>query len=136
MSYDISESVTSSYKLKLGNLFFQTLAEAYSESYQTSKIELFAKTVKGFHSLTSLAKSSVLDVRINLRLKGSEYLCAMQVRSTLIHFLVRNRVKGTRIYAMMMEANKGKFKKAIFGSFEIYKATAVTIRLKQRYLNP
>ena len=43
-------------------------AEAYSESFQTSKTELFAKKINGFQLLTSLAKGYTSDV-----LQGSEY---------------------------------------------------------------
>ena len=34
----------------------------YSESFETSKMELFAKIVSDFQPLTILAKSSILDV--------------------------------------------------------------------------
>ena len=94
-----------------------------------SKIELFAKIVKGFYLLTSLAKSTVLDVW-----QGSEYVCALEVRNTLIHLLVRNRVKRSRINAVITETNKQK-SKAILVSFGIYKATVVTTSLRLRYLN-
>ena len=36
--------------------------EAYSQPSRTSKIELFAKIVNGFQSLTIFAKSFILDV--------------------------------------------------------------------------
>ena len=36
-------------------------SEVYSEPCETSKMELFAKIVKGFHSLTILTKRSILD---------------------------------------------------------------------------
>ena len=36
-------------------------AEAYSEPYQTSKIELFSKIVDSFHLLTIFSKSFILD---------------------------------------------------------------------------
>ena len=36
--------------------------ETYSESYQASKMELFAKIVNGWKPLTIFAKSSILDV--------------------------------------------------------------------------
>ena len=39
-------------------------AEVYSEPNQTSKMELFAKTVNGFHPLTIFARSSMLDARL------------------------------------------------------------------------
>ena len=42
--------------------------EAYSEACQTSKMELFAKTINGWKSLTIFAKISILDVW-----QGSEY---------------------------------------------------------------
>ena len=37
-------------------------AEAYSEPYQMSEIELFSKIVNSIHSLTAFAKNSVLVV--------------------------------------------------------------------------
>ena len=37
-------------------------AKAYSEPCQTSKMEFFAKLVKGFKPLTIFVKSSILDV--------------------------------------------------------------------------
>ena len=45
-------------------------SEANSESSQTSKIELFAKTVKNKKPFSVLEKTSILDVW-----KGSEYSC-------------------------------------------------------------
>ena len=36
--------------------------DPYSESYQTSKMERFVKTVNGFYPLTGSAKRSILDV--------------------------------------------------------------------------
>ena len=36
--------------------------EAYSETYQTSKIEVFTKIVNGFSFLTIFTKSSILDI--------------------------------------------------------------------------
>ena len=42
--------------------FNNHLAEANSEPYQTSKMKLFAKMVKGFQLLINFTKSSVLDV--------------------------------------------------------------------------
>ena len=38
------------------------LSEAYVEPYQTSKMKLFAKMVKGFQPLTIFTKSFILDV--------------------------------------------------------------------------
>ena len=38
------------------------IAEAYSEPYQTSKMERFAKIVNGFQPLTIFGKRSILDV--------------------------------------------------------------------------
>ena len=40
------------------------MSEAYSEPGQTSKMELFAKIVRGFQPLIFYAKSSVLDVSL------------------------------------------------------------------------
>ena len=37
-------------------------SEAYSEHFQTSKMERFEKIVEGFESLTIFGKSSILDV--------------------------------------------------------------------------
>ena len=44
---------------------FQHLAEAYSEPSRTYKMELFAKVVNRFHSLSIFAKCSILDVRLH-----------------------------------------------------------------------
>ena len=38
-------------------------SEAYSETYQTSKLEVFAQIGDGFYFLTIFAKSSISDVR-------------------------------------------------------------------------
>ena len=43
-------------------------AVAYSESFQTCKMELFVRKINGFQLLTGLAKSSTSDV-----LQGSKY---------------------------------------------------------------
>ena len=44
------------------SLTLEASSEAYSEPCQRSKIEVFAKIVKGFSFLTIFAKSSILDV--------------------------------------------------------------------------
>ena len=38
------------------------ISEAYSEPYQTSKMELFLKKVSGLKHVTIFSKSSILDV--------------------------------------------------------------------------
>ena len=43
--------------------------EAHEEPTQTSKVELFAKIINDFHSLTIIADSFILDVWL-----GSEYV--------------------------------------------------------------
>ena len=52
----------------LGNI-----AEVYSESSQTCKIELYVKMVNSWKSLTIFAKNSILDVWL-----GSEYACLLK----------------------------------------------------------
>ena len=47
------------FELSLSSLS-KTKVKAYSESSQTSKIELFAKIFNGFHPLTVSAKNSTL----------------------------------------------------------------------------
>ena len=42
--------------------FNKQRSEAYSEPYQTSKMKLFGKMVKGFRPLTNFTNSSILDV--------------------------------------------------------------------------
>ena len=42
--------------------FFKSISEAYSEPYQTSKIEVFAKIVNSSQPLTFFGKISILDV--------------------------------------------------------------------------
>ena len=59
----------------------------------------------------------------------------MQVGNTLIIFLVRSMVKGSKIYVMITETNKEKSNEAIFESFKIYKAAVATIHLNLRYLS-
>ena len=46
----------------LPGILFHNISEEYSESCQTSKMELFAKILNGFQLLTIFAKSSILDV--------------------------------------------------------------------------
>ena len=57
-------------QLNLNGYLFtrRQLLEAHSEPSQVSKMDLFAKIVKGWKSLTIFAKSSILDVCL-----GSEY---------------------------------------------------------------
>ena len=45
--------------------------DGYSELRKKSKMELFAKTVRGYRGLTIFVKSSILDVRL-----GYEYASA------------------------------------------------------------
>ena len=54
-----------------GNVFFilSQMSEAYSESCQKSKMELFVKIVNGLKPLTVFKKSSILDAW-----QGSEYV--------------------------------------------------------------
>ena len=47
----------------------QVIPEAYSEPTGTSKMELFAKIVKGWKPLLFFAKNCILDVRL-----GFEYI--------------------------------------------------------------
>ena len=49
-------------QLNLSKQFTLHSAEACSEPYQTSKIELFSEIVNSFHSLTIFAKTSILDL--------------------------------------------------------------------------
>ena len=44
------------------SLTLEANSEGYSEPCQTSKMDVFAKIVNGFSSLTIFAESSVLDV--------------------------------------------------------------------------
>ena len=74
-SFDCESSCTEMAKLNVisnctiyQNLQFTCYAaEAYSETFQTSKAEVFGKKINGFQLLTSLAKSFTSDV-----LQGSE----------------------------------------------------------------
>ena len=47
--------------LSHSNNYFSN-SEAYSEPYQLSKMERFAKIINGFQPLTIFAKQSILDV--------------------------------------------------------------------------
>ena len=58
---------TAFFKKPLNNCF--SLSEGYSEPCQSPKIQLFAKIINGFKSLTISAKRFVLDF-----LKGAEYV--------------------------------------------------------------
>ena len=65
---------------------------AYSESCQTSKMECFTKTAKGFYQLIILAKSIILDLW-----QSSEYtseLGSRQNTSIPILHLLRLLIKG------------------------------------------
>ena len=52
---------------------YEHITDAYSESSQTSKMELFAKKINGFQPVTIFAKNSTLDARL-----GSEYASTKQ----------------------------------------------------------
>ena len=56
----------------MGNVPGKEDVDTYSEPSRTSKMELFAKIVKGFLPLTTFAKTSILDVPL-----GSEYASRM-----------------------------------------------------------
>ena len=60
--------------------------EAYSKPSQTSKLELFAKTVNGFKPLTIFAKSSTLHVHMD-----SEYASEKDSNFNLIHIRVHRQ---------------------------------------------
>ena len=52
--------------------YYSSGAEAHSESFQTSKMECFAKIANGFQPLNLIAKNSILYV-----LQGSKYASVM-----------------------------------------------------------
>ena len=52
--------------------------EAYSEPSQTSKMELFARIIKGFQLLTIFIKSSILDIRLGFEY-ASEYQTLLRI---------------------------------------------------------
>ena len=56
---------------KMSTLKSNAFTEVYSEPSQTSKMEFFAKLGESFQSLTTFAKSSILDICL-----GSEYASA------------------------------------------------------------
>ena len=48
------------------------VAQAYSESIQTSWMEFFVKIVNGYQPLTIFEKSSILDVSLDLEFTSGE----------------------------------------------------------------
>ena len=95
-------------------------SEVYSEPCQTSKMELFAKKVNSFVSLTSFAKRFIQDVW-----QGSKYISESDESLEIIKlskteaYLKPSRVSTTELFAEIVKAFSNYFrKKALLWIFD------------------